>query len=328
VDWEHVRAAILELDGRKPDTIRTYKRLWSAFDEWCIQREFSPLPASIETAALYLCHVAPLFKLNSLNNILSAISYVHRLNGFSFNRNFLKPILKGIGRAHGGAIRKKPAIQVDYLRTIVGYFPRNKRGLRDRAIFMTGSCGGLRSEELAHMDYLTFAEDGIGLLRIDRDGASIEMRYRGNALTRARKVLKYIPRYSEFCPVKALEEWITEARIARGPLFRAIDKHGNVGETRLTRNYMPVLLRRALRDAEVARGRSPVEAAEIARPYTFHSLRIGFVKSAVEAGVRPERIAMHLGLTTAQCIEQYRRRYTNYSGQSAVGRHGWSRARL
>jgi hypothetical protein len=110
--------------------------------------------------------------------------------------------------------------------------------------------------------------------------------------------------------VKALEEWIAEAGIARGPLFRAIDKHGNIGETRLARNYMPVLLRRALRDAEVARGRSSAEAAEIARPYTCHSLRIGFVKSAVEAGIRPERIAMHLGLTTAQCIEQYKRRYT------------------
>src|SRR5262245_40295600 len=204
---------------------------------------------------------------------------------------------------------KKPAIEVGYLRTLVDSFPTHKRGLRDRAIFMIGFCGGLRCEELAHMDYSEFEEDGIGRLRIDRDGAVIETRYPGNAVTRARKFLKYIPRCPEFCPVRALGEWIAEAHIARGPVFRAIDKHGNVGETRLAGKYMSVLLRRALRDAEVARGRSPREAEEIARPYTSHSLRIGFVKSAMEAGIKPERIAMHLGLTTAQCIEQYKRRY-------------------
>src|SRR5262245_52809911 len=296
MDCDDVRASILELDGRKTKTIRTYKRLWTNFEQWCTEGGFPPLPASVETIALYLCHVAPTLKLNSLHNILSAITYVHRLNGFSFSRNFLKPILRGIGRAHGGGIRKKPAIEVGYLRALVGYFPSSKRGLRDRAVFMMGFCGGLRCEEVAHMDYSEFDEDGIGRLRIGRDGATIEMRYRGNALTRARKVLKYIPRCEEFCAVSALEEWIAEAQIARGPLFRAIDKHGNIGETRLACNYMSVLLRRALRDAEVARGRSPAEAAEIARPYTVQSLRIGFIKSAVEAGLKPERIAMHLGL--------------------------------
>jgi len=312
VDWDDVRAAILQLDGRNTETIRTHRRLWGDFERWCNEKGCPPLPASIETVALYLCYVAPAYKLTSLSNILSAITYVHRLNGFAFSRNFLKPILNGIGRVHGGGMRKKPAIELNYLRTLVEQFPNHKRGLRDRAIFMIGFCGGLRCEELAHMDYVEFQEDAIGRLHFDRDGAAIEMRYRGNARTRARKVLKFIPRCSEFCPVRALEDWIAEAQITRGPLFRAVDKHGNVGETRLPRSTMSVLLRRALRDAEVARGRSPAEAAEIARPYTVQSLRIGFIKSALEAGVKPERIAMHLGLTTAQCIEQYKRRYKTF----------------
>jgi len=215
---------------------------------------------------------------------------------------------------HGGGTRKKPAIELEYLRTLLEHFPTHKRGLRDRAIFMIGFCGGLRCEELMRLDYAEFGEGAIGCLRIDRDGATIEMRYGGTASTRARTALKYIARCPDFCPVRALEDWIAEAHVTRGPLFRAIDKHGHVGETRLLRNNMSVLLRRALRDAEVALGRSPAEAAAIARPYSVQSLRIGFIKSALEAGATPERIAMHLGWTTAQSIDQYRRRYKTVRG--------------
>src|SRR5262249_40379848 len=65
----------------------------------------------------------------------------------------------------------------------------------------------------------------------------------------------------------------------------------------------------AVRVGEVARGRTIAHAEEIARQYSSQSLRIGFVRSALEAGATPERIAMHLGWTTAQCVEHYQRRY-------------------
>ena len=232
-------------------------------NDGALRESLSALPAPTEIVALYLCHIAHLYKLSSLNNILSAIAYFHRLKGIRFDRNPLKPVLKGIGRVHGGATLKKPAIELDYLHTLVNRFPKHKRGLRDRAIFMIGFCAGLRCEELTRLDYNEFGGGAISCVRIGRDGARIEMRYRGDAVKRARMVWKFIGRQSEFCPVKALEDWIAGAKITRGPLFRAIDKHGRIGETRLLRNNMSVILRRALRDAEVALGRIPLRQQKL-----------------------------------------------------------------
>src|SRR5438067_12538767 len=51
------------------------------------------------------------------------------------------------------------------------------------------------------------------------------------------------------CPVRALREWLECAGIVRGPIFRPIDKHGNVKPLRLTDQSVALIVKRCAKDA-------------------------------------------------------------------------------
>jgi hypothetical protein len=65
------------------------------------------------------------------------------------------------------------------------------------------------------------------------------------------------------CPVRAVEAWVEVLRIAEGPLFRAVDRHGRIHNTRLTPQSV----------ASVVKKR--IAKAGIVGDYAGHSLRAG-----------------------------------------------------
>lgn len=50
-------------------------------------------------------------------------------------------------------------------------------------------------------------------------------------------------------------------------------------------------------------------SVRLANTYSPKSLRVGFIKSALEAGISHERLALHMGWTTTLMVEAYKRRY-------------------
>src|SRR5438067_7314190 len=57
------------------------------------------------------------------------------------------------------------------------------------------------------------------------------------------------------CPVRALRDWLDVAVIARGPIFRAVDRHGNVADTRLTDQSVELIVKRCAKAAGLERER-------------------------------------------------------------------------
>ena len=94
--------------------------------------------------------------------------------------------------------------------------------------------------------------------------------------------------------MRALRDWIDQAELTTGPLFRAVDKHGNVSPSRLTgRTVARVVKRAALR------------AGYDSSRFSGHSLRAGLATSAAQAG-KPERVIM---ATTGHRSEKMVRKY-------------------
>src|SRR5208337_4111285 len=104
-----------------------------------------------------------------------------------------------------------------------------------------------------------------------------------------------IPRGSlpETCPVMALQEWLTAAEIASGPLFRKVNRGGAVEAARLVPDAVrQILLKRAARAGL---------KGTLAEPVSPHGLRAGFVTTAYRNGVPDEEImgdTRHRSLTT------------------------------
>ena len=68
--------------SKAPNTIRAYRRDLVDFEDFCRDAGFAPLPASPETVALYLAHLAEAgAKASTIQRRLSAVSQAHQLAG-------------------------------------------------------------------------------------------------------------------------------------------------------------------------------------------------------------------------------------------------------
>ena len=159
--------------------------------------------------------------------------------------------------------------------------------------------------QIAGMDYQSATPGAQTVLRIDSIGAHITCLPSRSKLSTESKVL---PRGTDLCPVLALELWIANASINRGPVVPAMSPCGIISLERLVPSSLINIIKRAIVEAGLKSGLSLKEAKLNARPYTSGSLRLGFIMSAMEADVSRERIAIHLGLKTTLMIDRHRLR--------------------
>jgi integrase len=137
--------------------------------------------------------------------------------------------------------------------------------VRDRALLLVGHQLLARSSELAALEVADVAITPRGAaLTIRR--SKTDQEGRGAVITIAREKVPCV------CPVRALEAWLREAGITAGPLFRAVDRWGNLGGP-LTRKDIT----RRIKLYAVRLGLDP-------EAFSSHSLRAGGATSSALAG--------------------------------------------
>jgi integrase len=100
----------------------------------------------------------------------------------------------------------------------------------------------------------------------------------------------------EFCPVRAIREWIDAACLTRGALYRGVDRQGNVSAC-----LNPDSILRILKRAAAKAGFSSSAIARIAA----HSLRAGLVTQCSLNGISPLTVAEITGHRTLSVVKQY-----------------------
>ncbi|OYD09596.1 site-specific integrase [Paludifilum halophilum] len=261
--------------AKASNTTKSYRADWNDFDAWCRERGVSSLPADPQTVALYLTDLADRRKTSTLQRRLSAISQAHQAAEYDppTNGYLVRSVWAGIRRTKGMYQEGKDPILVDDLRQIAEALPDTLAGKRDRALLLVGFVGGFRRSELVSIDWediQTIPRGMVILLRrskTDQDG-------------RGEKV--GIPRGSrpETCPVRALESWVRTADITAGPVFRPINRHGQVRNRRMTDRSVALIVKKSVERV----GLDP-------KRFAGHSLRSGIATSAAMAG-KDERAIM------------------------------------
>ncbi len=103
------------------------------------------------------------------------------------------------------------------------------------------------------------------------------------------------------CPVAAVENWLKFARIARGPLFRAVVGR-KVGSEQLNDRHVARLVKRL---AVVAGLRGDLWERERQEKFAEHSVRDGLASSAK---IDERYVQKHLGHASAEMTRRYQRR--------------------
>jgi len=250
----------------------TYAARWAAFEAWAGDRGLCPLPCLPNVLAMFLIDEAKRgISPASMQVSISAIASKHTDAGIARpNQPHKDPhvgeIWKGIRCTHGRAPRRVNPLLIDELRQLVCVLDLTTLiGLRDHALLAIGFSGALRRSELTALQVkdVTFTSKG---LRVFIAKSKTDQQSQGQTVALPAK------RLSD-CPVRALQAWLDATGITEGPIFRRVDRHGNIGPN-------------ALRSREVARcvQRHAAAAGLDAASYAGHSLRAGLCSSAAQAG--------------------------------------------
>ena len=233
-----------------PQTVRLYAADWAAFATWCRAREQAELPADAATIAAYLQASTDTLSVGALSRRLAAIADQHRRHGQpSATRD---PAVKAALRAarRTATPRRRPRPTAAQLLHMAAACPGDLAGLRDRALLLLAS-HGLGRAVLVGLDVeqVRFGNAGVDVLIRDRpDGAP-------RTLT--------IPRAADrrLCPARVLEDWQRASDTRFGPLFRKIDRWGNLEHDRLGADAIRRILAHRGKRARQPRARTGANSA-------------------------------------------------------------------
>jgi integrase len=276
--------------AKAPNTLKAYRIDWADFSEWCALHRLEFLPATPQTIALYLTDLASTHKVSTLYRRLSGISQAHQAAGFPTPTTDaqVRLVFQGIRRTLGSAPDQKNAAITAEVRAMVETLsPASLIGVRDRALLLVGFAGAFRRSELVSLDVadVTFGGDGL-IVQLRRSKTDQE--------GEGRKVGLPFGSNPHTCPVRALRAWLEVAAISFGPIFRAVDRHGNVADTRLTDQSVALIVKRCAKAA----GLDP-------ETYAGHSLRSGLATAAAMADVSERAIMAQTGHKSLPMVRRY-----------------------
>lgn len=246
------------------------------------------IPASPETVARYVAEHASSLAVSTLKRRLSSISQTHLDHGIpspTANQT-VRRTMQGISRVHGTARRQAAPLSVNDVASVVSDIEDQPTGHRDRALILLGFAGAFRREELCGLERscLEFTQSGV-LVTISKsktdqyaEGQTIQIPRSGKAT----------------CPVSALERWLDVSGITTGPVFRGIDRHGNLSIKPLSGNSVATIIKKRADSVGL-------DAIHI----SGHSLRAGYATSAARAGQSRWAIQQQTRHKSTQTVDNY-----------------------
>ena len=245
------------------------------------------VPCTPEILSAYIADRAQSLAAYTIIRRVVGIGRAHVSQGFTdpAKTDLVRTVLRGVRRVKGSAQRQaSPLLKADVL-TMMTYMDGIK-GQRDRALILLGFAGALRRSELAALDF--------GDIEFVREGLVIHLRRsKTDQLGEGRKIGVPLGRTSA-CPVKAVEKWLEVSKISGGPVFRAINRGGGVGQSQLSAQSIALILK----DYAKAVGLNPANISG-------HSLRSGLVTSAIQAGVAVHKIQQQTGHRSVEMLARY-----------------------
>ncbi|MCP4696560.1 MAG: tyrosine-type recombinase/integrase [Gammaproteobacteria bacterium] len=280
--------------ARRENTRTAYKQGLAVF----IADGFS-VPAAPEDVCRFLAQ--NVFKedgtpyaINTLRLRLDAVSFAHRRAGHLDPTKHISVVqtLEGIEAEHGRIPRRVRPLMRDDVILLVKHIRERKaknppKAARDIALLLTGFSAALRRSELCGLDF--------GDLEFSPEGVKVTLRQtKTKRKTEGHMVGLPFGQQSGLCPVTVLKEWISTSGTMTGPVFRPITRHGDISPARLTPRGLAGVLKSRCKDAGM-------ESADI----SGHSLRAGFVTSALKEGQNAQLVQAQGGWASPAMLSTY-----------------------
>ena len=260
--------------SRASSTWKAYASDWKIFDTWCRSVAAVSLPALPETVAGFLASEADAGRaVSTLRRRLSAIRLMHIASDLPSPHESKRVtlVLKGIAndKKNRKPKKAKPALDADIKRMVDAMITDSAQGLRDRALLLVGFDGALRRSELVSLT--------VEMIERRDEGMLIDLPYSKTDQQGDGQIVSLLARAgSRYCPVQALDAWLTYSDCKTGLVFKRLRKGSRIDTTGLTAQSVSLIIK-----ASLERAGYPIEVVEKS---SGHSLRRGVMTDTARAG--------------------------------------------
>ena len=245
--------------------------------------------------------------LNIMSRTLSPrtlMAYVHALRCWHKLNDFIDPttdvrvfrMMEGIKKTYGKPPKKAKPFSIEDMTKISKFYEGlgGFNSLRNNALLLVGFFGALRRSELVaiRVDHLTFSEKGMTILlpRSKTDQAG-----EGQTI--------WLPYMNELCPVKALQEWLTQSGIIEGYIWPST-QFGRI--LRAGKHITTDAIYAIIKDI------ADIAGLEEPHLYSGHSLRRGFATEAAKRGITVGALMKHGRWQNVQVAQGYIEEANNF----------------
>lgn len=246
------------------------------------------VPSTPVSIADYLAEMSDTHAVATLQRRLAALSKAHRALGAPdpTKDEIVKATLRGIRRVVGSAQREAKPILREDLFAVLERMTDRPIDIRDKALLLLGFAGAFRRSELVSLDVADIEPVRQGIV-ITLHRSKVDQERRG------RKIGVPYGR-TRWCPVKHLADWIDAGRTETGPVFRGINRHGQIADKRLSGEAVSIIIKERV----AAAGFDP-------EYYSGHSLRAGLATSAATVGTPTWKIRQQTGHASDAMLNRY-----------------------
>lgn len=278
--------------ARRKSTTRRYQQALEHFENvWG-----GLLPATSDAVARYLADYADTLASSTLRANLAALAQWHLSQGFvdPTKAPRVREVLRGIQALHPRLERQAEPLQLTELVRCIDWLLKQEAAdpkallhcRRDRALILLGFWRAFRSDDLCRLR--------VEWIRV-RPGEGMELFLPSSKGDRDNLGRSFsVPALKRLCPVQAYLDWLAVSGLKRGPVFRAVDRWGNLAKEGLH----VYSVSRALRRVMVCSG---LEGER----FSSHSLRRGFATWASRNQWSAKALMNYVGWRDAKAALRY-----------------------
>ena len=257
-----------------PETQRLYASDWAAFERWCRQAGVPALPATAVSVERFLASLADQLRPGSLRRRLAAVADRHRRAGHAIPDDAAVRRVLRMARAAAPAQPRPTIIGPAQLTRLATSCAGDRAGLRDRALLLLlaangpgrpgrqrqGSTGpaetppeyGSGGDRATPNGNAKVAQTALLALQIEQvsftsEGIEIALPDDPDAASPVQRLAFRRSRHFTTCPVHAREDWLRASACRYGPVFRKVNRWGDVEHRPLNPTALrQILIRRGI----------------------------------------------------------------------------------
>jgi site-specific recombinase XerD len=270
------------------NTIRAYRSDFAQYQNWCLQNNLEPIPATAETMAMYVDYLSQTNKSATIRRRINSLGTVLKL---SKNHDPTKQpevilALKRMHRKIGRAQEQATPLTKSLLNQLLNNCYNSTMGIRNQVLLRLGYETMRRRSELCAFKFedIDYAPNGKPIIRLnfsktDQYGA-------GKVLPISEELLCILGKWQGIVGCK-------------GYILRSINKHGHIGDSLNPASVSTIL--KTLQEG--------LKTGSNQQPLSGHSFRVGAALDLLEQGEPLEKIMLRGGWQSDSTAMKYLRNW-------------------